>query len=63
MLTTDKEVLVWEFDEEKIMNQTINYTKVRLHLDEEDYVKKIEMGSNDIFLVSNAGKVYHFKRN
>lgn len=45
------------------MNQTINYTKVRLHLDEEDYVKKIEMGSNDIFLVSNAGKVYHFKRN
>jgi len=28
-----------------------------------DTIKKIEMGGSDIFLISEAGKLYHFKRN
>jgi hypothetical protein len=29
----------------------------------EDRIKNVRMGGNDIFLVVESGKIYHFKRN
>lgn len=56
-------MLVWDFDEEKVMNKMINYTKIKIKMEKDDAICKVEMGCNDIFLVSDFGKVYHFKRN
>lgn len=63
MVTLDNQVLVWDFDEEKVMNKMINYTKIKIKMEKDDAICKVEMGCNDIFLVSDFGKVYHFKRN
>ena len=63
VVTLSGEVLVWDFDYEKVQHGIVNYTTVKLNLDDGDIIKRVEMGSNDIFLLSEDGKVYHFRRN
>lgn len=46
------EVYVWDFDYDKVIQGSVSYTKVKLSLDCEDSIKRVEMGSNDIFLLS-----------
>ena len=62
-VSTSGEVYVWDFDYDKVIQGMINYTKVKLGLDEGDCIRRVEMGANDIFLLSEEGKLYHFRRN
>lgn len=41
MHTRNNEILVWDFDEDKLTKQHINYTKIKVQLEHEDSIKKI----------------------
>lgn len=41
MVTKDNQILVWDFDEEKIINKNLNYTKIKLNIDHGDFIKKV----------------------
>jgi hypothetical protein len=52
MISKDSQILVWDFDEDKIRKSSINYTRIKLDLEDGDKIKRVEMGGNDIFLLS-----------
>ena len=52
VITIRGEVLVWDFDYEKVQQGSVHYTTVKLTLNEGDIIQRVEMGENDIFLLS-----------
>ena len=62
-LTSDGGLYLWEFDYEKLQKDEVNAKKMEVELEEGDSITQIEMGYQDIFLLSYEGRIYHFCKN